>query len=134
MSQLRSLKLTGLALAATAWSISIAGVAAQSDGADIGKLAGSLFTNPAALFIFILQLFLGIGLGYVSLKALKYLLALAALTVLGMVLNVWQAPRLGIDFLEVYEVIVKFAYAFGLITILHLTVGFIVGALVGALK
>ena len=115
-------------------SLNAARASAQSNGTDLGKLATTLFTDTGSLFIFVVQLFLGIGLGYVALRALKYLLALVAVVVLGMVLNVWQAPRLGLDLAQAYGQLVTLAYAFGLTTMLPLTVGFIVGAVIGTLK
>jgi len=132
---LRSSKWIGLVLTTIPLlSINIVGVKAQSQGLDLGGLVTSLFTNPASLLIFLIQLSLGIGLGYISFKALKYLLALAAIIILGMILNVWQAPQLGIDFMAIYSQIVKFAYTFGLTTMLPLTIGFVIGALIGTLK
>ncbi len=115
------------------------GVNLASSRIDLGTLTGSLFTSPASFLIFVIELFLGIGLGYVSLKALKYLLAFVALTLLGLLLNVWQAPQLASqlgakDLVAVSAEILSFAYALGLTTILPLTVGFIIGAIVGALK
>ena len=132
---MRSLKWIGLSLAAiTLLSLNMVIVSAQAEGTDLGKLISTLFSNPTSLFIFVVQLFLGIGLGYVALKALKYLLALAALIVLGIFLNVWQAPQLDIDLRAVSAQIFKFALVFGLTTMLPLTIGFIIGALIGTLK
>lgn len=114
-------------------------VACASIRTDVGTLTGSLFTSPASFLIFVIELFLGIGLGYVSLKALKYLLAFVALTLLGLLLNVWQALQLASqlgakDMVAVSSEVLTFAYALGLTTVLPLTVGFIIGAIVGALK
>ena len=112
---------------------------AQSDGTDLGKVATTLFTSPASFFIFVVELFLGIGLGYVSLKALKYILAFTVLIILGVLLNVWQAPQVAsqlgfMDLVATSSQALAFAYSIGLTTVLPLTLGFIVGALVGALK
>lgn len=132
---MRSLKWIGLSLTAiTLLSLNMTSVVAQTGGTDLGKLISSLFSNPTSVMIFVIQLFLGIGLGYLALKALKYLLALAALIIIGIILNVWQAPQLDIDLRAVYTQIVKFALAFGLTTMLPLTIGFIIGALLGTLK
>lgn len=43
---------------------------------DIGGLISSLLTNPTSLVIFVIQLGLGLGLGYFSAKVFKYMLAL----------------------------------------------------------
>ena len=132
---MRTLKWTCLGIIAIlVSSLNVAGASAQSSGTDLGKLVSSLFSNPTSLFIFVIQLFLGIGLGYIAFKALKYLLALAALIILGILLNVWQAPQLDIDLSAVYGQIVKFALALGVTAILPLTIGFVIGALIGTLK
>jgi len=132
---LRPLKWATLGISAmTVLSFNTVKVVAQVEGTDLGKLISTIFSNPASLFIFVSQLFLGIGLGYVALRALKYLLALAALIIIGIILNVWQAPQLDIDLRAVSAQIVKFALAFGLTTMLPLTIGFIIGALIGTLK
>ena len=132
---MRPLKWATLGISAmTVLSFNTVKVVAQVEGTDLGKLISTIFSNPASLFIFVSQLFLGIGLGYVALRALKYLLALAALIIIGIILNVWQAPQLDIDLRAVSAQIVKFALAFGLTTMLPLTIGFIIGALIGTLK
>jgi hypothetical protein len=124
---------------AVALCIGAAVATAQSGGQDSGGVAASLFMGPASMFIFMVELSLGIGLGYVSLKALKYILAFAALMILGVLLNVWQAPQLAFqmgirDFIAVSSQVLTFAYSIGLTTVLPLTVGFISGAIIGALK
>ena len=132
---MRPLKWATLGISAmTVLSFNTVKVVAQVEGTDLGKLISTIFSNPASLFIFVSQLFLGIGLGYLALRALKYLLALAALIIIGIILNVWQAPQLDIDLRAVYAQIVKFALAFGLTTMLPLTIGFIIGALIGTLR
>jgi hypothetical protein len=120
-------------------SLGVFGVVAESGSADLGQVAGSLFTSPSSILVFVIELFLGIGLGYVSLKALKYLLAFAALTLLGVLLNVWQAPLLASqlgakDILSASSQFLAFAYTLGLTTVMPLTVGFIVGAIIGTLR
>lgn len=119
--------------------LSLSTVETIANSSDIGKLGASLFTNPASILIFVVELFLGIGLGYVALKALKYILAFTALIVFGVLLNVWQAPQLasqlGIkDLMAVSTQVLTFAYSIGLTTVLPLTLGFIIGAFVGVLK
>jgi hypothetical protein len=62
-----------------------------------------------------------------------------ALMLLGLLLNVWQVPQLASqlgaqDLVALSAEVLAFAYALGLTTVLPLTVGFIVGAIVGTLK
>ena len=125
----------------TAFSLCIGATVAMAEtsGPDSGGVVASLFMGPASMFIFMVELSLGIGLGYVSLKALKYILAFAAIIILGLLLNVWQAPQLAFqmgirDFIAISSQILTFAYSIGLTTVLPLTIGFISGAIIGALK
>ena len=126
-------------IVALALSSSTLRVVAGSGSTDLGQVAGSLFTSPSSILVFVIELFLGIGLGYISLKALKYLLAFAALTLLGVLLNVWQAPLLASqlgakDIVSVSSQFLAFAYALGLTTVMPLTLGFIIGAIIGTLR
>jgi len=126
-------------IVALALSLSTSKVVAESGSADLGQVAGSLFTSPSSILVFVIELFLGIGLGYVSLKALKYIVAFAALTLIGVLLNVWQAPMLASqlgakDIVSVSSQFLAFAYTLGLTTVMPLTLGFIVGAIIGTLR
>jgi len=97
-----------------------------------------LFLRPQTLVVTLVQFLLGLGLGYVSVKALKYILAFIAILVLGAFLSVWS---LGTTPLEVFQslgsaasLVKDFAMALGLMTIGPVSVGFIVGAILGLMK
>jgi len=81
---------------------------------------------------------LGLGLGYVSVKALKYVLAFIAILVLGTFLSIWSlgtTPSEVLQSLGSAAALVKdFVTALGLMTVGPVSVGFIVGAILGLLK
>ena len=118
---------------------------AQVPGGDLPSLITSLFTNPSTLLIFIIELALGIGLGYFSVKALKYVLALAGIFTIGVLLNVWQSQQLGsnirdqlnqlgLTWEKVYPVFTSLTYMLGLTTILPITLGFIIGLVIAVAR
>lgn len=98
----------------------------------------ALFSQPQTLAVVLVQFFLGLGLGYVSVKALKYVLAFIAILVLGTFLSVWSlgaTPSAVLQSLGAAVALVKdFAIALGLMTIGPVSVGFVVGAIVGLMK
>jgi hypothetical protein len=124
---------------------------AQSSSQDIGSILSSIFSNPSSIVIFIIEFALGLGLGYFSAKAIKYILAIIGIFIVGLVflaiigifivgvvLNVWAAPNLGafiqqqlsslgLDWSKLYPVIMSIIYVIGLTTVLWITLGFIIG-------
>jgi uncharacterized membrane protein (Fun14 family) len=98
----------------------------------------ALFSQPQTLAVVWVQFLLGLGLGYVSVKALKYVLAFIAILVLGTFLSVWSlgaTPSAVLQNLGSAAALAKdFAIALGLMTIGPVSVGFVVGAILGLMK
>lgn len=116
---------------------------------DIGGLISSLLTNPTSLVIFVIQLGLGLGLGYFSAKVFKYMLALIGIFVVGVLLNVWQLSQsqtsqlsniqqqlstLSVTWGNLYPVIMSLIYQLGLTTVLPITLGFVIGLVIAIAK
>ena|GEM_PF-478910 len=98
----------------------------------------TLFSQPQTLAVVSVQFLLGLGLGYVSVKALKYVLAFIAILVLGAFLSVWS---LGATPLEVLQSLggaaamaKELAMILGLMTIGPVSLGFIVGVVLGLMR
>jgi len=107
-------------------------------GLTIEEIITSILTQPQAIAVIAIQFFLGLALGYVSIKALKYILAFIAILVLGTFLSVWS---LGTSPTEVLtqlglaaEAIKKFAAILGLMTVGPVSIGFIIGAILGLIR
>jgi len=100
----------------------------------LGKLASS----PQALAVVALQFAVGFGLGYVAAKALKYVLAFAALLVLGSALSLWSVGKSPESLLESAKQLLaaakELAVVLGIMTVAPVTAGFVVGAVVGLLR
>lgn len=134
-----------VALASISIVFTIPSAFAQAPSGDIASLLTSLFTNPSSLLTFIIELALGIGLGYFSAKIFKYILALIGIFIIGVLLNVWQSPQLssnlqqqltslGLTWEKVYPVLISLIYMLGLTTVLPITLGFIIGLVIAIAK
>jgi len=113
----------------------------QDADIDMPSLLTSLLTSPTVLITFFIQFALGIGLGYLSVKVAKYLLALLAIFIVGVLLNVWHSGNLqdllagfSLQWSRVYPIIQALIVLVGLTTVLPITVGFIIGFVVGLQK
>ena len=102
------------------------------------SLITSLFTSPTVLITFFIEFALGIGLGYLSVKVAKYIIALLAIFIVGVLLNVWQSGTLqdivaglNLQWTKVYPVIQALIIIVGLTTVLPVTLGFVIGFVVG---
>jgi hypothetical protein len=94
--------------------------------------------NSTSLVFLAIQFLLGLMLGYVTMKAIKYILALIAILILGVALNIWalgislegMASKFGEYSAQVKNLILGLAETLGLLTIGPVLVGFIIGALI----
>jgi len=101
-----------------------------------------LLSQPQALAVMSIQFFLGLGLGYVSVKALKYVLAFIAILALGSFLSVWSLGAtplevlegLGVTALKAKDLLMGLATALGLMTVGPASAGFVVGVVVALVK
>ena len=120
-------------------------VFAQSSSPNLGNIVSSVFSNPFSLTIFVIQFALGVGLGYFTLRVIKYIVALIAIFVIGVVLNIWAAPKLGanitqqlsslgLEWSKIYPVFLSIIYMIGLTTVLPITIGFIIGIVIALAK
>jgi hypothetical protein len=110
----------------------------QDGDAGFQSLITSLFTSPTVLITFFIEFALGIGLGYLSVKVAKYIIALLAIFIVGVLLNVWQSGTLqdivgdlNLQWTKVYPVIQALLIIVGLTTVLPVTLGFVIGFVVG---
>jgi hypothetical protein len=113
----------------------------QNSDIDLPSLITSLLTSPTVLITFFIQFALGIGLGYLSVKVAKYLIALLAIFIVGVLLNVWQTANLqdmvgglSLQWSKVYPIIQALIVLVGLTTVLPITLGFIIGFVVALQK
>jgi len=124
----------------SAFATMVAPVLCQNGLSDV---LSEVFSNPMTVLIFCIQFGLGLGLGYFSVKALKYIIAIICILALGAVLNIWQFGGLE-NFLERLNIPVEptqitlflttIVELLGILTILPMGVGFLLGAIAAATK
>lgn len=97
-----------------------------------------ILSNAKVLATIAIQFLIGLSLGYISAKAFKYVLAFIAVLILGSFLSVWS---LGGSVEEVLSIFGEFASTMknlllllGIMTVGPVSVGFIVGVLIGILR
>jgi len=117
-----------------ALALSLTQVHGQSGSADLGQILSTLFSNPSTLAVFSIELLLGVGLGYVAFKALKYLIVFAIIIFLGILLSVWAAPSVSVNWALVIQNLIEFVYSLGFLTILPVTLGLVVGAAIAIIR
>ncbi len=120
----------------------LASTVTQVANATISNIVKAFMSNPVAAVSIVIQFLLGLGLGYVAAKALKYVLAFVGILLLGSFLNVWsfghtpeQALRsLGTELIQLKNLALSLLSALGLLTIGVTTIGFIVGAIIAWIR
>ncbi|MEM1716837.1 MAG: hypothetical protein QXE14_00240 [Candidatus Bathyarchaeia archaeon] len=106
------------------------------------NVLAQLLQNPVAFIAILVEFILGFSLGYVSIKAIKYILALIAILVAGALLNIWSlglsletlVSRFGEYTVKAKDLIMGLAGSLGLLIIGPVMIGFIVGVIAAAVK
>lgn len=98
----------------------------------------TIFSQPQVLAAMAIQFLLGLALGYVSVKALKYILAFIAILILGTFLSIWSLGLTPTQALQTLggaiQAVKNFAIVLGLMNIGPVSIGFVVGAVIGLMK
>ncbi|MEB3816858.1 MAG: hypothetical protein LRS46_02835 [Desulfurococcales archaeon] len=124
----------------TAANATGAAVAGGNATASLASLFATMASNPYVAASILVQFFLGLALGYVSVKALKYVLSFIGILVLGAFLNVWSLGKGSVqDALQQYyqeikqaaPLIEKLAATLGLLTVGPVSIGYIIGLIIG---
>jgi len=106
------------------------------------NLISSMASNPYVAASIIIQLVLGIALGYISVKVLKYILAFIGILVLGAVLNIWSfggsiestLKSYYQQFQQMEPMLKKMMTTLGLLTVGPVSIGYIIGLIIGIVK
>lgn len=101
-----------------------------------------MLQNPAILTVLAIQFVLGLLLGYISVKVLKYIIAFIIILILGILLNVWSlslsleslTSEMGEYASKAKDLIFGLAGTLGLLTIGPIAIGFIIGALIAWIR
>lgn len=102
------------------------------------EIVSTLLTQTQSLIVIAIQFFLGLALGYISVKVLKYIIAFIAILALGTFLSFWSLGITPADVMEKLklsiEAIKGLALVLGLMTIGPVSLGFLVGIVIGLMK
>jgi hypothetical protein len=134
----KSLAFTLFLFTLMAFTVTVSKVYSQ---AEVSDTIIELLSNPKTFIIFLVQLGLGFGLGYFSMKALKYIIAIVCLLTIGVLLNIWQFGGLQgllektgytMDLAQLIAMLTALASLLGILTILPMGIGFFLGVIVAA--
>ncbi|MET1102143.1 MAG: hypothetical protein ABWW69_06700 [Pyrodictiaceae archaeon] len=108
----------------------------------VTDIISSMLQNPYVAASVAIQFILGLALGYFSVKVLKYILAFIGILILGAFLNVWSLGGSVEDVLRRYyqqfqqlePVIKQLLSTLGILTVGPVSIGFILGLIIGALR
>jgi hypothetical protein len=106
---------------------------------DVTEIIATMFSNPQNFVVIAIQFLLGLALGYLSAKVLKYMLALIAILALGTLLSVWSLgtspqeviAKIGLPSVEILK---GLAVVLGLMTVGPVSIGFIIGVVIAFLR
>lgn len=102
----------------------------------------SSLSNPKVLVAVVIQLIMGFALGYLTVKVAKYILAFIGILVLGAILSVWSLGEsveetilnISSELQQVIPLVKDFLITLGILAAGPVTLGFILGLLVGLMR
>ena len=117
-------------------------VAQQAQGTELTDLISEALREPKVLVAVLIQFLMGLGLGYFSIKALKYIVASILILVLGTALSIWSIGSSPESLLgSLYETFKEFTpqliallQLLGIMTVGPISLGFILGVIIALIK
>ena len=108
----------------------------------LGEVFSAALSNPRMGLTILVEFILGVALGYVGVKALRYILAFIGILILGSVLSAWSlggniqdvAKKLGLEVKQLLPVLKQFALAIGATIVGPASIGVIVGIILAMVK
>ncbi|MCE4608351.1 MAG: hypothetical protein F7B61_05275 [Caldisphaeraceae archaeon] len=110
--------------------------------ASLTNMFMSSIHNPYELITIVIEIIMGLVLGYVSVKALKYILAFILIVVIGIVLNVWSfggglsgiIANIQKEAIMLEPVIRNMLSTLGILTMGPILFGYVIGIIIGVTK
>lgn len=108
----------------------------------VEDLVTLITTNPKLAIAVIVQIIMGLALGYIMAKVAKYVLAFIGVLVVGAVLNVWSLggsveevlARFGAEAMRLKDMFMSFLTTLGILTVGPVSLGFVIGLIIGLVK
>ncbi len=113
-----------------------------AQGSEPINITYEIFKNPKVYAVMAIQFLLGLALGYVSFKILKYILALIAILALGSILSVWSISgslekalsNVTTEFSKIWPYVMNALQILGVLTVGPVAVGFILGIVLALIR
>ncbi len=108
----------------------------------LGEIVSAAVGNPKMGLTILIEFVLGLALGYIGVKALRYILAFIGILLLGSVLSAWSlgggindiAEKLGVEVKKLLPVLKQFALAIGATIVGPASIGVIVGIILAMVR
>jgi len=109
---------------------------------SLASFVSAALSHPQVAIAIIIEIAMGIALGYVMSKMAKYIIAFIAILIIGAVLNVWSLggsiqdflTKIGVTAIKLKSVILGFMGTLGLLMVGPVTLGFLIGIVIGLMK
>ena len=116
--------------------------AGEVESVQLPEFISAALSNPKVLVAVLIQFLLGLGLGYFSVKVIKYVLALIGILVLGSILSVWSLggsiedflAKVGVEAQKLFPLVQSIMATLGILTVGPVAIGFILGIIAGSVK
>jgi hypothetical protein len=108
----------------------------------LGEIISTAVGNPKMAITILIEFILGVALGYVGVKALRYILAFIGILALGSILSAWSlggnmediAKKLGVELKQLLPVLKQFVLAIGATIVGPASIGVIVGIILAMVR
>ncbi|MCE4601274.1 MAG: hypothetical protein F7C38_06905 [Desulfurococcales archaeon] len=122
---------------------SVASAALPGDNStSVGNIVGAAASNPRMAATILIEFLLGVALGYIGVKAIKYILAFIGILLLGSALSAWSlgsnpeelAKTLGMELKDLLPVLKQFVLAVGVTIVGPSALGVLVGVILAMIR
>lgn len=133
-----------LTLLATVPVLAEANQANETGGGNttLQEVVSVAVSNPKMGLTILIEFLLGVALGYIGMKALRYILAFIGILILGSILSAWSlggnlediATKLGVELKQLLPLLKQFAITIGATIVGPASIGVIVGVILAMVK
>ncbi len=114
----------------------------ETGNATLESIVGAAASNPRMAAVMFIEFLLGVALGYLAVKVIRYILAFIGILILGSVLSAWSlggnpeemAKQLGVEAKELAPALKQFIMAIGATIVGPASIGVIVGVILAMVR
>ncbi len=129
------------------FTLTIAPALAQTTGGTgenttLQEVVSVAVSNPKMALTILIEFILGVALGYVGVKAMRYIFAFIGILILGSILSAWSlggnlediAAKLGVELKQLLPLLKQFVITIGATIVGPASIGVIVGVILAMVK